>query len=67
MKTLLSAIKELEKACLSKDSARTDASTFATVTEKECRDYYAWLRQQAPSTASFLPLFDDLAMPTFKS
>lgn len=54
--TLLRAIQILEKACLSKDSSRTTGKDIKENGKKETREYYLWLRRQAPTTAMGLPL-----------
>ena len=61
MKTLLQAINELEARCLSSDSKRTTAAEIRANGREESRQYFAWLRQQAPMTAMSLPQFGQLA------
>jgi hypothetical protein len=58
--TLLTAIRTLEKACLSKDSTPTTPEELRTNTEAETKSYYQWLRVQASQTAMFTPFFDQL-------
>lgn len=48
---VLSAIKAMEKACLSSDSKRTTAADIRANGLDETRDYFQWLRLQAPMTA----------------
>lgn len=50
---LFHAISEMEKACLSDDSERTTVDHIIAQPIEETRDYFRWLRQQAPVTDMF--------------
>ena len=47
------AISEMEKACLSDDSDRTTVEHIIAQPIEETRDYFRWLKQQAPVTGMF--------------
>ena len=42
------AISEMENACLSDDSDRTTVEHIIAQPIEETRDYFRWLKQQAP-------------------
>lgn len=58
-KKLLKAIREMERACLSKDSKPTTLADIRENGEKETREYFYWLKRQAPMTGMLYD-FDDL-------
>jgi hypothetical protein len=57
---LFHAISEMEKACLSDDSERTTVDHIIAQPIEETRDYFRWLKQQAPVTGMFYD-FDTMA------
>lgn len=58
--TLLKAINEMEKACLSKDCSFTTAANIRENGSDETKKYFQWLRRQTPSTSMFIPEFEAL-------
>jgi hypothetical protein len=56
--TFLHAVKQMEKvAGVTPGTTRGD---LREVTHEESRQYFQWLRRQAPLTALCLPYFEDL-------
>lgn len=47
------AISEMENACLSDDSDRTTVEHIIAQPIEETRNYFRWLKQQAPVTGMF--------------
>ncbi len=56
---LAKAMREMENACLTGDSSRTTPASIRENGEKETREYFYWLKRQAPMTGMFYD-FDDL-------
>ena len=64
---VLSAINVLEERCLAKDCKLTTAADIRENGAKETKEYYRWLRQQAPMTAMSFPYdFEKLMGPKNK-
>ena len=59
--TLLNAIRELEKACLSSDSKPTTKAEIRANGREETKRYFQWLRHQAPMTSMMIPEFEALS------
>jgi hypothetical protein len=57
---IFQAINAMEKACLSSDSPRTTIKKIKTMYVQDTRDYFNWLRQQAPMTAMGYDDFDSM-------
>lgn len=54
------AIRAMEKACLSRDSKPTTVADIRANGRAETREYFNWLRRQAPGTAMGYSDFDTL-------